>query len=162
EPDTDRAVRMMRGLTGVLEKHHKVRVMEDAVADAVKLSSRYITDRQLPDKSVSLLDTACARVALGQLSTPAPIEDARREIEHLAVELGILEREQAVGAQHAERVADLAERKQAAQARLAGLEKRWEEEKRLVEEIVKLSERLVAHTDAAKAPGDGKARLKPD
>src|SRR5262249_43898111 len=66
EPDVDKAVLMMRGLTGTLEKHHKVRILEEAVADAVKLSHRYITDRQLPDKSVSLLDTACAKVGLAQ------------------------------------------------------------------------------------------------
>jgi type VI secretion system protein VasG len=160
EPDQPRAIRMMRGLTGVLQKHHQVRILEDAVADSVKLSSRYITDRQLPDKSVSLLDTACARVALGQSSTPAAVEDCRREIEHLDVELGILEREKAVGAEHSERLGEVRERKQAAQARLAALEKRWAEEKRLVESILKLAERLEAH--AAAGEGDGKARLKPD
>src|SRR5438552_9518147 len=122
EPDIDRAIRMMRGLNGVLEKHHKVEILEEAVADAVKLSSRYITDRQLPDKCVSLLDTACAKVALGQSATPAALEDCRREIEHLDVELGILEREQAVGAAHDERLQELAEQKQAAQTRLTGLE----------------------------------------
>jgi type VI secretion system protein VasG len=160
EPDQDRAMRMMRGLTGVLQKHHKVRILEDAVADSVKLSSRYVTDRQLPDKSVSLLDTACARVALGQSSTPAALEDCRREIEHLDIELGILEREKAVGAEHSERLEEVQQRKQAAQARLAALEKRWAEEKRLVESILKLSERLEAH--AAAGNGESKARLKPE
>src|SRR6266436_5623894 len=97
EPDEDRAIRMMRGLTGMLEKHHNVRILEEAVADSVKLSHRYITDRQLPDKSVSLLDTACARVGLAQTATPPALEDCRREIEFADVELGILERETAVG-----------------------------------------------------------------
>src|SRR5207248_2362602 len=117
EPDEERAIRMMRGLTGMLEKHHKVEILEEAVADSVKLSHRYITDRQLPDKCVSLLDTACAKVALGQSATPAALEDCRREIEHLDVELGILEREQAVGAKHDERLAELTEKKQATQER---------------------------------------------
>src|SRR5205807_7774150 len=118
EPDEAKAVRMMRGMSDTLEKHHKVRVLDVAVAEAVKLSHRYITDRQLPDKCVSLLDTACSRVALGQSATPAALEDCRREIEHLDVELAILEREQAVGAKHNERLTELTEKKQATQERL--------------------------------------------
>src|SRR5947209_4240962 len=102
---------MMRGLTATMEKHHKVKVLDEALIDSVKLSSRYITDRQLPDKSVSLLDTACARVALGQSATPAAIEDSRREIEHLDVELGIVQREKAVGHEHDERLAELTGKK---------------------------------------------------
>jgi type VI secretion system protein VasG len=160
EPDIDRAVRMMRGLNGMLEKHHKVEILDEAVQDAVKLSSRYITDRQLPDKCVSLLDTACAKVALGQSATPAALEDCRREIEHLDVELGILEREQAVGAAHDERVAELTEKKQAAQTRLTALEKRWTDEKKLVEDIQKLRTKLSAHSKATEK--DGKDRLKPE
>ncbi len=160
EPDIDRAIRMMRGLNGMLEKHHKVEILEEAVADAVKLSSRYITDRQLPDKCVSLLDTACAKVALGQSATPAALEDCRREIEHLDVELGILEREQAVGAVHDERLKELTEKKQATQTRLAALEKRWIDEKKLVEDIQKLRTKLSANAKAAEK--DGKDRLKPD
>lgn len=164
EPDIDRAIRMMRGLNGMLEKHHKVEILDEAVADAVKLSSRYITDRQLPDKCVSLLDTACAKVALGQSATPAALEDCRREIEHLDVELGILEREQAVGAVHDERLKELTEKKQATQTRLAALEKRWTDEKKLVEDIQKLRTKLSAHAKAAQKPAekDGKDRLKPD
>jgi type VI secretion system protein VasG len=165
EPDEDKAVRMMRGLTGTLEKHHKVRVLEEAVADAVKLSHRYITDRQLPDKSVSLLDTACARVALGQSATPPAIEDCRREIEHLQVEIGILERESAVGAAHEQRLDELRTHKQDAEKRLAGLEKRWEQEKQLVEDIQKLRTKLETHAAAGAGDGkagDGKERLRPD
>jgi type VI secretion system protein VasG len=157
EPEEDKAIRMMRGLTATLEKHHKVEILEEAVADAVKLSHRYITDRQLPDKSVSLLDTACARVALGQSATPSALEDCRREIEHLDVELGILEREQAVGGAHQQRLGELTEQKQAAQKRLEDLEKRWQEEKNLVEEIQKLRAKLVTQ-----AKPDAKERLKPD
>jgi type VI secretion system protein VasG len=180
EPDEDKAIRMMRGLTATLEKHHRVDILEEAVADAVKLSHRYITDRQLPDKSVSLLDTACARVALGQSATPSALEDCRREIEHLEVELGILEREQAVGAAHQLRLQELSEQKQAAQERLEALEKRWQEEKGLVEEIQKLRSKLVqeavlartpvadarrtpvAHASGPAHPGSPQQRLKPE
>src|SRR5947209_16834291 len=109
---------MMRGLVGMLEKHHNVRILDEAVEDAVKLSHRYITDRQLPDKSVSLLDTSCARVALGQSAVPPLLEDCRREIEHLNVEIRILEREQAVGAAHEARLGKLAERRRKAENRL--------------------------------------------
>jgi type VI secretion system protein VasG len=154
EPDEDRAIRMMRGLTEVLENHHKVRILEEAVADAVKLSHRYITDRQLPDKCVSLLDTASAKVALGHSATPPAIEDCRREIEHLDVEIGILEREEVVGGDHQTRLKERREQKAAAQDRLAKLEERWQEESKHVERIQKLRSQL-----EASAKGDAKARL---
>jgi type VI secretion system protein VasG len=162
EPDTAKALKMLRGLTATLEGHHKVRILDEAVDDAVKLSHRYITDRQLPDKAVSLLDTACARVALGQSATPPVLEDCRREIEHLDVELGVLNRETAVGQEHAERLQELTERKKAAETRLTGLEKRWTEEKRLVDDIQKLRKRLEGHAAADAKGGDPKARLSAD
>jgi type VI secretion system protein VasG len=160
EPDEDRAIRMMRGLTDTLEKHHKVRILEEAVADAVKLSHRYITDRQLPDKCVSLLDTACAKIALGQSATPPAVEDCRREIEHLGVEIGILEREEAVGGDHATRLQERRDLRKAAEERLTKLEKRWQEEAGLVEQIQKLRLQLEAAADE-KAAG-GKARPTAD
>jgi type VI secretion system protein VasG len=95
EPSEGVAIQMMRGLTSMLEEHHGVRVLDEAVESAVKLSHRYIPGRQLPDKAVSLFDTACARVAIGQNAVPAPIEDCRCQIEHLTIELGILDRERA-------------------------------------------------------------------
>ncbi|MEM9659591.1 MAG: AAA family ATPase, partial [Planctomycetota bacterium] len=95
EPEEDVAVEMIRGLTATLESHHNVRIKNQAVIDAVKLSSRYISGRQLPDKAVSLLDTTCARIGLSQTSTPPPIEDCRRQIAQLDVALGILQREAA-------------------------------------------------------------------
>src|SRR5262249_17995572 len=125
EPEVDKAIRMMRGLTAMLEKHHKVRILEESVEDAVKLSHRYITDRQLPDKCVSLLATACAKVGPAQSATPAPLEDCIREIEFANVEIGILEREEAVGANHKERLDELREKKKSAEERKAALEKRW-------------------------------------
>jgi type VI secretion system protein VasG len=159
EPEVDKAIRMMRGMTPTLEKHHKVRIMEEAVADAVKLSHRYITDRQLPDKSISLLDTACAKVGLAQSATPAALEDCRREIEFSDVEIGILERETATGAAHDERLAELRAKKKSAEDRATGLEQRWAEEKKLVEQIQKLRGLLEAHAASLQAKGDGKARL---
>jgi type VI secretion system protein VasG len=157
EPDEGKALRMMRGLSPTLEKHHKVRILDEAVEDAVKLSHRYITDRQLPDKSVSLLDTACARVALGQSATPPALEDCRREIEHLGIEIGILQREQAVGAAHEQRLEELNARKRKAEENLAALEKRWTEEKRLVDALQKIRGRLEAQLS-----GQEQDRLRPD
>src|SRR5262249_37332120 len=161
EPDEDKAIRMMRGLTEMLEGHHKVRILDEAVEDAVKLSHRYITDRQLPDKCVSLLDTASARVALGQSATPPALEDCRREIEHVNVEIGILERERAAGAAHEPRLQELSERKRAAEGRLADLEKRWTEERRLVDEMQKLRLRLEAQATGPDK-SDGQSRLRPE
>src|SRR6185369_13853228 len=145
EPDIAKAIRMMRGLADVMEGHHKVRVMDDAVAEAVKLSHRYITDRQLPDKSVSLLDTACARVALSQSSMPPSVQDCKRDLERLEVEAGILDRETFLGTDHEQRVADNREKKAKVEERLKLLEKRWEDEKKQAAEIQELTTKLDAH-----------------
>ena len=103
EPDEHKALLMMRGVVSMLEKHHRVQLLDEAVEAAVKLSRRYIPARQLPDKAVSLLDTACARVAVSQNATPAQVEDSKRRLEALATELEIIEREQAVGIDTTER-----------------------------------------------------------
>jgi type VI secretion system protein VasG len=142
EPAEDRAIIMMRGITHMLETHHRVRILDEAVEASVKLSHRYLPGRQLPDKSVSLLDTACARVAIGQNAIPPAIEDCRRQIDHLMVELGILERETATGARHRERMTESTRVLDQATCRLAELEKRWDEERRRVAEIRDLSEAL--------------------
>ncbi len=116
EPEESVAVEMMRGLVETLEQHHGVRILDEAVVDAVKLSHRYISGRQLPDKSVSLLDTACARVAIGHAATPPAVEDGRRRIEQLNVALGILGREDRAGADHRRRLDELTEEKTKAEA----------------------------------------------
>jgi type VI secretion system protein VasG len=144
EPSEDAAVRMMRGLTGILEKHHGVRILDEAVESSVKMSHRYIPARQLPDKSVSLLDTACARVAIGQNAIPPAVEDCRRQIDHLKVEIGILERERATGAKNDDRITALGEELTQAESSLAGLEARWDDEKKRVEEIRALSQKIEA------------------
>jgi type VI secretion system protein VasG len=154
EPTEAQAVIMMRGLVGTLEQHHHVRVLDEAVEAAVRLSHRYISGRQLPDKSVSVLDTACARVALGQLATPPAVEDSRRRIAHLATEIGIVERESLTGGDYRERLEELAKEKATAEARLAELETRWGEEKRLVAELRTVRDRLEAHA-ASGRPGEG-------
>jgi type VI secretion system protein VasG len=142
EPDEDRATRMMRGLTAILEAHHGVRILDEAVASAVKLSNRYIPARQLPDKSVSLLDTACARVAISQNAIPPAVEDCRRAIDHLRIEIGILDRERATGMKHEERMAEGQKALDEAQRRLATLEARWQDERKRADEIRSLGKSI--------------------
>jgi type VI secretion system protein VasG len=142
EPGEAKAILMMRGVASTLEAHHKVQLLDEALEAAVRLSHRYIPARQLPDKAVSLLDTACARVAISQHAVPPEVEDSRRRIEALATELDIIGRERAVGiavaARETEADAVLAEERR----RLAELEERWGREKTLVEEILALRAKL--------------------
>ena len=135
EPSEKLAIAMIRGLVGTLEAHHKVRIFDEAVAAAVKLSARYIPARQLPDKAVSLIDTACARVAMSQNAIPAPIEDRQRRLSLIATERGIVEREMASGLDHATRHEELAAEQAKISAELATLEERWAAERKLVDAI---------------------------
>src|SRR6266403_340098 len=158
EPSEAKAILMMRGIVAPLEKHHKVLILDEAIEAAVRLSHRYIPARQLPDKSVSLIDTACARVAISQHAVPPEVDDTRKRIDGLKTELEIIGRETAVGV-------DTAEREKLAQSRLAGenakltvLEGRWNAEKALVDKILDLRARLRAKTGkvegAATVPAD--------
>lgn len=135
EPDELKAIAMMRGIADKMEGHHNVRILDEAIVDCVKLSHRYITGRQLPDKSVSVLDTACAKVAIGQGSIPAPIDDAKRRIQFLDSEINSLEREQVTGAGHDERLDELKKQKADTEAELAKFNEQFEKEKALVEQI---------------------------
>jgi type VI secretion system protein VasG len=152
EPSEQAAVEMMRGLVDTLELHHKVRILDEGLVDAVRLSNRYISGRQLPDKSVSLLDTACARVAISQAATPPAVEDSQRRIDQLALSIDILRRESLAGADHRERIEELEKSKAAAEAAHAELTARWKEEARLVGEIRKVREKLEAGAPRKSAP----------
>jgi len=149
EPSEDKAVLMMRGIVSAMEKHHRVQVLDIALESAVKLSHRYIADRQLPDKSVSLLDTACARVAVSHHATPAEVEDCQRRIEALTNESEIIEREQAIGIETAERADKVAKLLAQEGKRLDELREAWAREKKLVEEILALRSRLRQATGKA-------------
>jgi type VI secretion system protein VasG len=129
EPDEEKAMMMMRAISPLLEKHHKVMVTDEALMDAVRLSHRYIPSRQLPDKAVSVLDTACARVAIGLTTIPPSIDDVSRRIDQIDRETRILEREALVGRDHGERLTALAKEKEEAGARLEVLKGAWEKEK---------------------------------
>jgi type VI secretion system protein VasG len=157
EPDEERAVSMMRGIADKMEEHHNVRILDEAIVECVKLSNRYITGRQLPDKSVSVLDTACAKVAIGQGATPASIEDATRRIQNLTSEIDSLEREQVTGAGHEARLEDLKAKRTATEEELEKLKEQWEKEKSLVDQIRNIRLKLeLSRIDAKLAPsGNG-------
>lgn len=142
EPREDKAIEMMRGIAGMLERHHGVRIMDCAIVDSVRLSSRYIPGRQLPDKSVSLLDTACARVALSQTATPAAIEDSRRSIASCKATIAALSRENATHGNHEKRIAELRKTQDELETRLQQQENQWQQELDLVREIQELQQQL--------------------
>ena len=153
EPDEEKAVRMIRGLAPVLEKHHKVPVLDSALEAAAHLSGRYSPSRQLPDKAVSLIDTACARVAISQHATPAEVEDCSRLIDVLKTEIEILEKEGAIGVDHTKRKADVTGRVTTEEERLKGLTERWQSEKSLVQKL------LAARLQTQKAEAGAKPAL---
>ena len=159
EPTESSAIEMMRGLVSTLETHHRVQILNEAVVDAVKLSPRYISGRQLPDKSVSLLDTTCARIGLSQLATPPAIEDCQRRIEQLGVSIDILQREEATGAKHSDDIAELIQLKQQAETKLKELSEQWQKEKELVTKIQSIRDRLQGRPE--KQAGDKKS-VPPD
>ncbi|RVD38316.1 AAA family ATPase, partial [Mesorhizobium sp. M4B.F.Ca.ET.019.03.1.1] len=160
EPSEVVAVLMLRGVAGVLEQHHKVQILDEAIEAAVALSHRYIPARQLPDKAVSLLDTACARVAVSQHATPAEVEDILRRRQALEVERGIIGREAAIGIEVADRQARVEAGLAETEAALSAAKARWDREKALVAEILELRARLRGEgvpldpVDAEGAAGD--------
>jgi type VI secretion system protein VasG len=157
EPTEAKCQVMLRGLVPVLEKHHNVRILDEGLVAAVKFSHRYLADRQLPDKAVSVLDTACARLSLGQNSTPPAIEAAIRQIDDCVVQTRILERESALGADHAEGLAALAKLKAAEEGRLAELQERWQKERDLVGKIREVRGKLEVAAGAPAAANEGAA-----
>ena len=148
EPSEEKATLMMRGIAGGLEQHHGVQLLDEAIRAAVNLSHRYIPDRQLPDKAVSLLDTACARVAISQHAVPPLVEDARRTIESLEIERGLIDREQAIGIDTEDRQPKAEQALRDVRAQLEKLEHRWKAEKDLVDRI------LENRSELRKKPGD--------
>ncbi|ARU26498.1 type VI secretion system ATPase TssH [Cellvibrio sp. PSBB006] len=142
EPSEEKAINMMRAISEMLQNHHRVRIIDEAIVDSVRLSSRYITARQLPDKSVSLLDTACARVALSQSATPAAIEDTRRRITQCEATIQSLGRENASLGNCEERIAQLIAEKDSLQTHLVEQEAQWHKEAEKVKEIHALQKQI--------------------
>jgi type VI secretion system protein VasG len=151
EPSEEKATLMVRGVATTLEKHHRVQLLDEALEAAVRLSHRYIPARQLPDKAVSLLDTVCARVAISQHAVPPQLEDCRKTIEALQIELGIIAREEAVGVNAAERRRACEEKLAVEEARRVELEKRWEDEHKLADRLLEIRGILRQAADQASA-----------
>ncbi|PJK01115.1 type VI secretion system ATPase TssH [Lysobacteraceae bacterium NML91-0213] len=150
EPSEPVAAAMLRAIVPLMERHFGIRVLDEAVTEAVRLSHRYISGRQLPDKAVGVLDTACAKVALGQRATPAAIEDTRRHLERMGAEAAAILREVAGGANgHAERIAALELAQAQAKTQLEGLETRLQQEQDLAARIQALRTGLESRTPAA-------------
>ncbi len=147
EPSEEKAILMMRGAASTMEKHHQVQVLDEALEASVRLSHRYIPARQLPDKSVSLLDTACARVAISQSAVPASVDDCRKRIDALENELAIIGREKEVGVDTTEREVAANEKLTAEQAVLEKLDGRWNTEKELVSQILEIRSQLRSKTN---------------
>ncbi|HRO11421.1 MAG TPA: type VI secretion system ATPase TssH, partial [Amaricoccus sp.] len=159
EPAEAAAVEMLRGVASTLEKHHRVQVLDEAIQAAVALSHRYIPARQLPDKAVSLLDTACARVAVSQHATPAEVEDLRRRKAMLEIQKGIIDREAAIGIDVEARRAKLEAAVEENTPRLEAAEARWEAERALVTQILDLRARLRGEGVPLDAPAEPEPAL---
>ena len=158
EPSEAQCNLMLRGLVPALEQHHNVRILDEGLGSAVRLSHRYLADRQLPDKAVSVLDTACARLALGQNAIPPAIEDAMRTLDDYAVQTRVLERETALGADHGERLQQIAKNRADTDSRLTAMRERWEKEKGLVSQIREVRTQLESAGATSQASvGDGQS-----
>ncbi|PJC98207.1 type VI secretion system ATPase TssH [Janthinobacterium sp. BJB1] len=155
EPSEELACAMLRGMAPLMEKHFNVRVYDEAITEAVRLSHRYISGRQLPDKAISVLDTACAKVALGQNATPALLENLVKELDRIDAEVATLEREERGGGNHPARLTDLRAQRSGAAGEHAALAARWESEKALTEKIKAARQEL-------ESAGAGQAGTKPD
>jgi type VI secretion system protein VasG len=154
EPSQEMAIDMVRGLVAKLEEHHGVRILDEAVEACVKLSARFIPSRQLPDKAVSLIDTACARVAMSQAATPPSVEDKQRRLALIETEIRVLEREALAGADHTARLAALRTERTHIEAALEVLQARWTEERRLVGDVRALRTRVETEPDPAALQGE--------
>lgn len=152
EPSPELAAIMMRGLLPVMEQHHKVSITDQALQAAVKLSHRYINGRQLPDKAVGLLDTACARVAMSQDAIPGPVEDQQRKAAQLQQEIAVLQREQCLGVDHAEALQALKLKAEHAAEQLLQLQQNWQQQKALVNEARQLAQQLTAEPQGEDSP----------
>lgn len=153
EPSEEVAQAMLRGLVPALEKHHQVRILEEAVIAAVQLAKRYLPERQLPDKSVSLLDTACAQVRLNQTAIPAAIQDITCQLQQIENEMVLLNREAVKGADHRKKLKQLDDKSQSLSAQQNALNVQWQAEQSLIAEIQRL------HKTLEQAPNDEQPKL---
>ena len=162
EPAPDAAVSMLRGMVATLEKHHGVEILDEAVQDAVRLSHRYISGRQLPDKAISVLDTACARVAIGQAGSPPQLESLDHEIMLATEELRISRQQHARGEEPSSPIARLEAKLKTLQSRHAAVKEKLADELRAVEEILALRRGITETADSGAAPDEDERRSRGD
>ncbi len=153
EPSEETACAMLRAMAPLMEKHFGVRVYDDAITEAVRLSHRYISGRQLPDKAISVLDTACAKVALGQNATPALVEQGARLLERIDAQAAALAREESAGADHGQKIAQLRAQRVAATEEHRRQQQRWEKEQGISRDIMRVRASLESGRAHADAPG---------
>jgi type VI secretion system protein VasG len=152
EPSVEVCTDMLRGTKDKFERHHKVHILDEAVRVAVSMSNQYLSDQLLPRKAVSLLDTACARVAVGLSATPGALEDVRRRIIQLDVAIKAIERDAEAGHEHdPEELDALKKERDEKKKEFATLEGRWKEEKGLAQEVIKLREEMEASRNGESA-----------
>jgi type VI secretion system protein VasG len=142
EPGEEKALMMMRAIAPFIENHHGVMITDEALLDSVRLSHRYLTARQLPDKSVSVLDTACARVAIGLCATPPAVEAAERRIGEIEREMKILQREELIGKDHSERLSALEKDKEKTREELGVLNQKWQSELEVANRIQQIRKEI--------------------
>ncbi|ENJ1718509.1 type VI secretion system ATPase TssH [Vibrio parahaemolyticus] len=142
EPSEEDAVHMLRGVKKSLEQHHNVKVMQEAIDAAVSLSVRYLPERKLPDKAISLLDTACSRIGLSQSATPRQMESIAEQIRYADNEIDTLSHEAALWSIEHPRLDEARQRREALAAQYQEIEGRWQQETQLVETILALQIRL--------------------
>ncbi|GAB5070864.1 type VI secretion system ATPase TssH [Citrobacter sedlakii] len=143
EPDENRAVVMLRAVADKLEAHHGVQILDTAIREAVRLSQRYISGRQLPDKAISVLDTACARVALAQHDVPPALEEIRQQQAAIEEESARLNRELLVGVDHHDRLCELEAQAQKLKLQAREVEERWQDERQRVGELLAARQRML-------------------
>ncbi|MNM15811.1 Chaperone protein ClpB [compost metagenome] len=145
EPDADEATVILRGLRSIYEKAHGVLIDEEALQAAAQLSARYISGRQLPDKAIDVLDTACARVAINLTTPPRAVSHLQNALRQRELEIRQLERQSLIGlGDNAERLAELQAAQQACREELTEQEARWQQQQGLVHQIVELRAALLA------------------
>lgn len=155
EPSEQKALLMMRKMASTWEKYHRVQILDESLEAAVKLSHRYIPSRQLPDKSISLLDTTCARVAISQNAVPPEVEDCRHRIRALENEGEIIEREAAIGIDATERKGEVQGRLAVSRSELEQIETRWKSERELVDRLLEIRSQLRDRLDTVRRSKSG-------
>ncbi|MCW9007195.1 MAG: type VI secretion system ATPase TssH [Marinobacter sp.] len=167
EPTPGEAVHILRGLRTVYEKAHQVLIADSALKAAAEMSARYLAGRQLPDKAIDVLDTACARVSLNLSMPPRRLSHVRSELHQLAMEQNLLSREHTLGQTvDADRERELEQRIAGITAESAALEQRWNDQRELVARLVEIREQLLTGESQAEADTseltDGDTEERPD